>query len=24
VAALGTKFGYDLLCCGKVVWVILG
>lgn len=24
VGALGTKFGYDLLCCGKVVWVILG
>lgn len=24
IEELGTKFGYDLLCCGKVVWVILG
>ena len=24
VDELGSKFGYDLLCCGKVVWVILG
>ena len=24
VNELGTKFGYDILCCGKVTWVILG
>jgi anti-sigma regulatory factor (Ser/Thr protein kinase) len=24
VAALGATFGYDLLCCGKVTWVVLG
>jgi two-component sensor histidine kinase len=24
VDELGTKFGYDLLCCGKVTWVTLG
>jgi anti-sigma regulatory factor (Ser/Thr protein kinase) len=21
---LGVKFGYDIFCCGKVVWVLLG
>jgi hypothetical protein len=24
VDGLGAKFGYDLLCCGKVTWVVLG
>ena len=24
VDELGTRFGYDILCCGKVVWVLLG
>jgi two-component sensor histidine kinase len=24
VEELGTKFGYELLCCGKVTWVVLG
>jgi anti-sigma regulatory factor (Ser/Thr protein kinase) len=21
---LGSNFGYDILCCGKVTWVVLG
>ena len=24
VDELGTRFGYDILCCGKVTWVVLG
>jgi two-component sensor histidine kinase len=24
VDALGVKWGYDLLCCGKVIWALLG
>jgi hypothetical protein len=24
VEELGVRFGYDLFCCGKVVWVLLG
>jgi anti-sigma regulatory factor (Ser/Thr protein kinase) len=24
VEELGVKFGYDVFCCGKVVWVLLG
>lgn len=24
VEELGTKFGYDTFCCGKVVWVLMG
>lgn len=24
VAELGTRFGYDTFCCGKVTWTLLG
>jgi two-component sensor histidine kinase len=24
VNALGVRFGYDIFCCGKVIWVMLG
>jgi anti-sigma regulatory factor (Ser/Thr protein kinase) len=24
VEELGVRFGYDLFCCGKVTWVLLG
>jgi two-component sensor histidine kinase len=24
VKELGNRFGYDLFCCGKVTWVLLG
>lgn len=24
VEELGRRFGYDLFCCGKVTWVVLG
>jgi hypothetical protein len=24
VDELGARFGYDLFCCGKVTWVVLG
>jgi anti-sigma regulatory factor (Ser/Thr protein kinase) len=24
VDGLGVRFGYDIFCCGKVVWVLLG